>query len=66
MDSINRCEDAREAASRLVDHALLYCTEDNATAIIVPFGSWGKQGDGGDSGMFYSFGRSMTNSSRFG
>ena len=64
VESVNRCEDAREAAARLVDHALLYCTEDNATALIVPFGSWGK-GEG-TSGMFYSFGRSMTNSSRFG
>ena len=64
VDTINKCEDAREAAARLVDHALLYCTEDNATAIIVPFGSWGK-GEG-TSGMFYSFGRQMSNSSRFG
>ena len=63
VDSVNRCEDAREAAARLVDHALLYCTEDNATALVVPFGSWGK---GEQGGMFYSFGRSMTNSSRFG
>ena len=23
--------------------ALLYCCEDNATAIIIPFGSWGKE-----------------------
>ena len=64
VDTINRCEDAKEAATRLVDHALLYCTEDNATALIVPFGSWGK-GEG-TSGMFYSFGRQMSNSSRFG
>jgi hypothetical protein len=44
--------------------ALLYCCEDNATAIVVPFGSWGK-GDTSTS-MFYSFGRSMIGSSRFG
>ena len=44
--------------------ALLYCCEDNATAVVVPFGSWGK-GDISTS-MFYSFGRSMIGSSRFG
>ena len=63
-DCVNKCEDSKEAASRLVDQALLYSCEDNATAIIVPFGSWGK-GDSSSS-MFYSFGRNMSNSSRFG
>ena len=43
--------------------ALLYSCEDNATAIVVPLGSWGK-GDASSS-MFYSFGRNMSNTSRF-
>lgn len=64
VDCISRCESAAEGAARLVDQALLYCCEDNATAIVVPFGSWGK-GDTSTS-MFYSFGRSMIGSSRFG
>jgi len=64
VDCIARCETAVEGAARLVDQALLYCCEDNATAVVVPFGSWGK-GDTSTS-MFYSFGRSMTSSSRFG
>eukprot|EP00088_Acartia_fossae_P016152 TRINITY_DN19018_c0_g1_i5.p1 TRINITY_DN19018_c0_g1~~TRINITY_DN19018_c0_g1_i5.p1 ORF type:complete len:413 (-),score=80.83 TRINITY_DN19018_c0_g1_i5:191-1429(-) len=64
VDCINRCENAAEGAARLVDQALLYCCEDNATAIVIPFGSWGK-GDT-NSSMFYSFGRSMIGSSRFG
>ena len=63
VDSINKCESAQDAATRLVDHALLYSCQDNATALVLPFGSWGK-GDG-PSGMFYSFGRAMSNSSRF-
>jgi len=64
VDCIARCESPGEGAARLVDQALLYCCEDNATAVIIPFGSWGK-GDPSSS-MFYSFGRSMIGSSRFG
>ena len=64
VDCINKCEDSKEGAARLVDQALLYSCEDNATAIIVPFGSWGK-GDSSSS-MFYSFGRNISSSSRFG
>ena len=64
VDCIARCETPSEGAARLVDQALLYCCEDNATAVVVPFGSWGK-GDTSAS-IFYSFGRSMMGSSRFG
>ena len=63
VDCINKCESSLEGASRLVDQALLYSCEDNATAIVVPFGSWGK-GDASSS-IFYSFGRNMSNTSRF-
>ena len=63
VDCVNQCEDCQEGAARLVDQALLYSCEDNATAVIVPFGSWGK-GDSSSS-MFYSFGRNMSNSCRF-
>ena len=35
----------------LLLQALLYCCEDNATAVVIPFGSWGK-GDTSTS-MFY-------------
>ena len=63
VDCINKCESSLEGASRLVDQALLYSCEDNATAIVVPFGSWGK-GDSSSS-IFYSFGRNMSNTSRF-
>merc|ERR1719461_2031653 len=63
VDCINKCEGAKEGAARLVDQALLYSCEDNATAIVVPLGSWGK-GDASSS-MFYSFGRNMSNTSRF-
>jgi len=63
VDCINKCEGAKEGAARLVDQTLLYSCEDNATAIVVPLGSWGK-GDASSS-MFYSFGRNMSNTSRF-
>jgi len=65
VECILRCEDAKEAAVRLVDQALLYSCEDNATSIIIPFGSWGKERDPSTS-VFYSFGRNMNNTSRFG
>lgn len=52
-----------QAAEKLVDQALHYACEDNATALIVPLGSWGK-GDP-DTSMFYSLGRSIGSSARF-
>jgi len=64
VDCINRCESSKEGAVRLVDQALLYSCEDNATAVVVPLGSWGKCD--ATTGMFHcSFGRNMCNTSRF-
>lgn len=42
-DVIQRTEDPNDAAHCLTDAALHYSSEDNATAIVVPLGSWGKQ-----------------------
>jgi serine/threonine protein phosphatase PrpC len=40
-DVIQRTEDPNDAAHCLTDAALHYSSEDNATAIVVPLGSWG-------------------------
>ena len=42
IDIVCRCEDPEEAAKMLTDQAMHFGTEDNATAMIVPLGSWGK------------------------
>uniref|UniRef100_A0A0P6D586 Phosphatase 1K, mitochondrial n=1 Tax=Daphnia magna TaxID=35525 RepID=A0A0P6D586_9CRUS len=62
-DVVQRTEDPAEAAHCLTDAALHYSSEDNATAIVVPLGSWGNNTT--SASIFYSFGRSMTDSSRF-
>ena len=64
VKSICQCENPKEAAERLVDQALLYSCEDNATVLIVPFGSWGKNEDGKTSVLF-SLGRNMSLTSRY-
>jgi protein phosphatase 1K len=58
------CEEPENAASRLVDQALMYSCEDNATALILPLGSWGKPEDNKSSSMF-SLGRNMALTSRY-
>lgn len=64
VKSICNCENPAEAAERLVDQALLFSCEDNATVLIVPFGSWGKNEDGKTSVLF-SLGRNMSLTSRY-
>jgi len=62
-DVVRRTEDPMEAAHSVTDHAVQYSSEDNATAVVVPLGSWGNNAS--NASIFYSFGRSMTVSSRF-
>lgn len=62
-DAVQRNEEPSEAAHALTDQALHYSSEDNATAVVVPLGSWGNNTP--SASIFYSFGRSMTVSSRF-
>ena len=58
VDIVCRCEDPEEAAKMLTDQAMHFGTEDNATAMIVPFGSWGKYANTTQTVPF-SFGRNI-------
>ena len=42
VDIINGRIDPEEAAKQVADQALQFGSEDNATAVIMPFGAWGK------------------------
>ncbi|RWS03542.1 protein phosphatase 1K-like protein, partial [Dinothrombium tinctorium] len=64
VNSVNRCRDAQEAAQFVVDQALHYGCEDNATVVVVPFGAWGKF-KSLSSNLMYSFGREICKSNRF-
>lgn len=65
-DVVNQAEDPYQAAQQLTEQALSMSSEDNMTALVVPYGSWGKYTQ--SASMFYSFGigRDMNKSSRFG
>ncbi|CAI9559069.1 unnamed protein product [Staurois parvus] len=61
-DIINQCHDPAEAAQVLTEQAIQYGAEDNSTAIIVPFGAWGKHKS---SEVSFSFSRSFASSGRW-
>lgn len=63
---VNNAEIPPRAAELLTEQALSMSSEDNMTALVIPFGSWGKYTT--SASMFYSFGigRDMNKSSRFG
>nr|6AK7_A Chain A, Protein phosphatase 1K, mitochondrial [Homo sapiens] len=39
-DFVNQCHDPNEAAHAVTEQAIQYGTEDNSTAVVVPFGAW--------------------------
>jgi len=53
---IAACDNADEAAQALCDQALQYGSDDNVTAIVIPFGSWGKYSR---NSLLYSFARNL-------
>ncbi len=42
VNAVQSCGTPMEAAKFITDQALHYSCEDNATAMVVPFGAWGK------------------------
>jgi len=53
---IATCENAGEAAQALCDQALQFGSDDNVTAVVIPFGSWGKYSR---NTLMYSFARNL-------
>ncbi|XP_035274757.1 protein phosphatase 1K, mitochondrial [Anguilla anguilla] len=61
-DVISQCHDPKEAAQRITEQALQYGSEDNSTALVVPFGAWGKHKS---PHLTSTFSRSFTSSGRW-
>ncbi|CAH2301369.1 phosphatase 1K, mitochondrial [Pelobates cultripes] len=61
-DIINQCHDPIEAAQVLAEQAIQFGAEDNSTAIVVPFGAWGKHKN---SEVSFSFSRGFASSGRW-
>ncbi|CAN9509349.1 unnamed protein product [Ophioblennius macclurei] len=61
-DVIKCCPDPTEAAEVVAQQALQYGSEDNATAVVVPFGAWGKYRH---ASADYSLSRSFCSSGRW-
>lgn len=61
-DFISQCHDPNEAAHAVTEQAIQYGTEDNSTAVVVPFGAWGKYKN---SKINFSFSRSFASSGRW-
>ncbi|XP_077132536.1 protein phosphatase Mn(2+)-dependent 1K [Ranitomeya variabilis] len=59
---ISQCHDPREAAQVLTDQVIQYGAEDNSTAIVVPFGAWGKHKS---TEVSFSFSRGFKSSGRW-
>lgn len=63
VNAVNCCRNTNEAAQYVTDQALIYASEDNTTALVVPFGAWGKYSSLSNN-IKFSFGRQLSASSR--
>uniref|UniRef100_A0A2R5LKW4 Protein phosphatase 1k mitochondrial n=1 Tax=Ornithodoros turicata TaxID=34597 RepID=A0A2R5LKW4_9ACAR len=63
VDAVNSCSTPCEAAGFVADQAMHFASQDNATAIVMPFGTWGKYRNSG--GCMSSLGRNLQFSRRF-
>ncbi|XP_065307281.1 protein phosphatase Mn(2+)-dependent 1K-like [Dermacentor albipictus] len=63
VDAINSCSSPAEAAGFVTDQAMHFASQDNATAVVMPCGAWGKYRNSG--GVANSFGRQLQFSRRF-
>lgn len=59
-DIVCTCQSPQEAADTVTDQALHYGSEDNCTALIVPFGAWGKYAE--NKSIQFRFSRSQSSS----
>ena len=66
VNCITQADSPNDAAQYVTDSALNYASDDNATAIVVPFGAWGKFKNSKISHnlLFNSLGRQLAKSSR--
>jgi protein phosphatase 1K len=60
VNLINSCKDPREACKMLLDQALMFGSEDNCSALVVPFGAWGKFASSGGNVVRFAISRSLS------
>ena len=58
VNFVSGYECPQKAAEFLSDQALQFGSQDNATAVVVPFGAWGKYQQA-ETGIQHSFGRTL-------
>lgn len=58
IDVVSKCDIPKDAAHLLTDQAMQFGSEDNTTALIIPFGAWGKY-QATDASNKNSFGRQL-------
>lgn len=59
VNVVASCTNPAEAAKLVTDQALQFGTDDNSTAVVIPFGAWGKYQNTSRS-IPYSFGRHLS------
>ena len=63
--AVNSCRTTKEASLIVAELAMVYSSEDNASSLVIQFGSWGKFGNSLSNATKFNFGRQLNMSSRF-